>query len=101
MTAQQQPAPAQDAARTARTFGVSLGVGETDNVARTAQSVRADMEVLGLNFNFVRQSPRLDGTLFGDVTVRRYSTDALTDNDEVIGSVDGRLGFDNVGRELG
>ena len=74
-------------------FGIRLGTGQTDNVARDSTSeVRTDFDVFGLRFNARSDTQRVTGALFGDVELRQYPSNAvLRDDEEVIGSADGIL----------
>src|SRR5690606_10615189 len=78
--------------------GVRVGYAHSDNVGRaSAGEVRSSVPVLGVTFNMGRDSQRLNGALVGDLEYRRYSNaEDLLDDDEVLGSVDGRLAVDLV-----
>jgi hypothetical protein len=70
---------------------LEFGVGESDNLFRTATPLRSDITSLGSVFNLRRDQRLVRGSLVGDIRFLKYGADQIVDDSEVVGSVDGKL----------
>jgi hypothetical protein len=75
---------------------LELGYGQTDNLGRDASNVRSAITTLGLIFGGAAARPRLDGRLVGDVDWLHYGAEAVQDDTEVVGSIDGAMSVEAV-----
>lgn len=76
-------------------LGLRFSVGHSDNILRAAADEQSGTyRALGFYFDTVRQGPRLNADLAGDVEVRDYSRPTI--DNEPIGSINGSLAIDAV-----
>ena len=74
--------------------GIELGLGQTDNLGRTPPpEIRSNIGLLGLDFLMSAERPRLQGALVGNLQHRHYGTDQISDDRELVGSIDGSLSY--------
>src|SRR6202034_3357770 len=70
------------------TLGVSLGIGETDNVAQTPTDARAQtMQLTGIDFGWIRTGSALDANVIGDFNYLDYVQGAYPS--QLLGRFDG------------
>ena len=70
---------------------IEIGLGKTDNLGRDADELESDIGRLGVGFAGRTHRRWLRAALAGDLEYRKYYADDLTEDDEVLGSVDGVL----------
>jgi hypothetical protein len=70
------------------TLGVSLGIGETDNVAQTPTDARAQtMQLTGIDFGWIRTGSALNANVIGDFNYLDYVQGAYPS--QLLGRFDG------------
>lgn len=70
---------------------IELSVGHTDNVNRDADELDSDIGRLSVGFSGRSDRRWLQSAVAGDLEYLKYSADELSVDDEVLGSVDGKL----------
>jgi len=71
---------------------IELGLGQTDNLNRTAEELQSDIGRLAVGFAGRTDRRWLRGAVAGDIEYRKYDAEEFIDVDnEVLGSVDGVL----------
>lgn len=82
------PAMAQETS-----FSVSVGATYSDNIGRVGSDEESDlMPEAGMRFSVSREG-RLDLALDGDLTYRSYQESTFTNDDELVGGLDARIGY--------
>ncbi len=76
-------------------YGLNLGIGHTDNVARTSEAAEDEnIAAAGADLTLTHKSNRLDAKLDGSAQYREYLDDTF--DSEVVGGVVGRATLDII-----
>ncbi len=76
-------------------YGVSVGVGYTDNVARTAEGEQEEtITSVGAALDWSQQTSRMDAAVVGEIHYLEYLDDTF--DSEVVGTIVGNGSFDIV-----
>jgi len=70
---------------------IEFGLGHTDNLGRNAEELESDIGRLAVGFAGRTHRRWLRAALVGDLEYRKYNAKGLTNDDELLGSVDGVL----------
>src|SRR5690606_38238585 len=73
-----------------------IGAGHTSNLFLDDRELRSDIEMLGVGLVAGKASSRWRGVIATDLEFRRYDAEIIEDNDELLGSLDGRLEIELV-----
>lgn len=80
-------------------MGVDLGVGRSDNIARTSTDERSEtIRSVGLEMAVVEQTRRMDANLAADLSWLDYASDVYSD--ELSGSATGRIDLSLITNRL-
>src|SRR6185295_19057075 len=71
---------------------IEVGAGHTDNLNRDAARISSEVDLVGVAFAASRKDQGvMRGAIRGDVQYLKYGAAGLTEDHEVLGSVDGVL----------